>query len=144
MAVWPLSHFKSGPFRLFDLTSISHVIDSPKDLFFSLISDSVSTFAANSLDNTRHSPPALLFRSHSPPLTPPLLSWLRLVSDLSVFLPLWPLMVYFVSNQIFSLLWMAVKHNFPNAAFFLSSAHLPLLLSTCIYALPKVFTAAFS
>lgn len=34
-AAWPLSHFKSGPFRLFDLTSISHVIDSPRDLFFS-------------------------------------------------------------------------------------------------------------
>lgn len=56
MAVWPLSHIKSGPFRLFDLTSISHVIDSPRDLFFSPISDSVSTFSANSLDNTRHSP----------------------------------------------------------------------------------------
>lgn len=36
VAVWPLSHIKSGPFRLFDLTSISHVIDSPRDLFFSL------------------------------------------------------------------------------------------------------------
>lgn len=35
VAVWPLSHIKSGPFRLFDLTSISHVIDSPRDLFFS-------------------------------------------------------------------------------------------------------------
>lgn len=34
-AVWPLSHFKSGPFGLFDLTSISRVIDSPRDLFFS-------------------------------------------------------------------------------------------------------------
>lgn len=34
-AVWPLSHIKSGPFGLFDLTSISHVIDSPRDLFFS-------------------------------------------------------------------------------------------------------------
>lgn len=71
MAVWPLSHIKSGPFRFFDLTSISHVIDSPRDLFFSPISDSVSTFSANSLDNTRHSPSCTVV--WVPPPTPPLL-----------------------------------------------------------------------
>lgn len=95
MAVWPLSHIKSGPFRLFDLTSISHVIDSPRDLFFSPISDSVSTFSANSLDNTRHSP------SCTAVWTPSLLPcFLGYVSDPDVSLPLWPLMVYFVSNLI--------------------------------------------
>lgn len=103
MAVWPLSHFKSGPFRLFDLTSISYVIGSPRHLFLSPISDSVSTFSANSLDNTRQSALALLFGSHPPPFTPPLLSRLRLVSDPCLFLPLWLLMVYLVSNLIFFL-----------------------------------------
>lgn len=115
--LYGLSHIKSGPFGFFDLTVISHVIDSPRDLFFSPISDSVSTFSANSLGNTRHSPPALLFGS------PPLPSWSCLVSDPSVFVPLWPPLVYFVR---FDFWWLtAILISF--------CCILALLLSTCIY-----------
>lgn len=143
MAVWPLSHFKSGPFRLFDLTSISHVIDSPRDLFFSPISDSVSTFSANSLDNTGHSPPALLFARPPPtrpPLAPPLLARLRGVSDPSLFLPLWPLMVYFVSNLISASLCEIETRNF-SAPFFMSHTYLAIKLLIFIHC-PKVIRKA--
>lgn len=133
MAVWPLSHFKSEPFWLFDLTSISHVIDSPTDLFFSPISDSVSTFSPNPFNNTRCSSPALLLGSQPPTTTttPSFLSRLRLVSDPTVFLPLWPLMIFLVSNLIFFfrplppyLGWLR-EAILPMCSPFLSNAHSP-------------------
>lgn len=101
IAVWPLSHFILGPFRLFDLTSIPHVVDSPRDLFFSPISDSVSTFFANSLDNTQPTPLVLLFSPPPKSNPPPLHFRVKLVIDPCVFLPRWPLIVWFVSNLIF-------------------------------------------
>lgn len=68
------------------------------EIYFSPpVSDSVSTFPANSSDNTRHSP-LLRSSSHLSSAPPNLLRGPCLVSDPAVFLPLWPLMVYFVSN----------------------------------------------
>lgn len=73
------------------------------EIYFSPpISDSVSTFPANSLDNTRHSPPTAQLVPPAPPL-----GRLCLVSDPDVFLPLWPLMVYFVSN-LFSVFYFTL------------------------------------
>lgn len=143
MAVWPLSHFKSGPFRLFDLTSISHVIDSPRDLFFSPISDSVSTFSANSLDNTRHSPPALLFESQPPHSSP----------ALEAAYSLWPQSVspsvasnclFCVKPDFFVLYYVIEKSNFPNVLLFSFCRSFITKRLYSIYILPNVFTTAFN
>ncbi|GAA6100320.1 S phase cyclin A-associated protein in the endoplasmic reticulum isoform X3, partial [Tachysurus ichikawai] len=82
------------------LGEISRILEKQAHLqicFFTVtVSDSVFTFSANSLSNTRHCPhpSPLLFAPSSTA------SALTMGSDPCLHLPMRPLMVYFVSNQV--------------------------------------------